>query len=594
LTNHFGGNVSAFFGNINGLKIYVAGDEELENSFSGKIYSLGFATDLNHKSISNYFNELGIVKFDDLSESGAIEETNAIALIDHTASYTLLPVEAYDKFFLDIGVSGYWQDYLPLSYFAQFVANDVGNEFYDLDFLQFNIGYPSPDKVLEVESIAESWTYSDLKNEYKNPVQRTYEQLGNILYTGWSDYQDMLEKSEKFYQYDTTNASIRSYLTFQYIDAGANALQDSFTINETPKSNKIIDMDDHPAWANTRFEIIDNTLIYPTKSVDFNDLAVVFNLEFNLRNTLTKPIKLNKLEFASQALSENSFNSIGTRFGLNLFPYKRSGIYFDYKSKNPFSIYKGSTPYLYLDRKTGIQVRGEFDKQINRGIAVPINQELSSSYRVSATQLWMRYDEENFPLVPTEIFEINYKNDTIKFYMVADSQKGNRARVYAKSQSTGLDVDGLSYFWNGLLVKEPVITIKEWGVLGIAFSNALNFDLYLGGINLTGPMLFNNVGYYQANNLQQVQSALTRPWLKVKNDGISNLNWQYWINNFTWQGVLVIGTSNLYGVSPDSVYKTYLGTNKIIIDDSEGMIFDADRVKIYADTIWQTSVSVPV
>jgi hypothetical protein len=317
-------------------------------------------------------------------------------------------------------------------------------------------------------------------------------------------------------------------------------------------------------------------------------------LEFNLRNTLTKPIKLNKLEFASQALSENSFNSIGTRFGLNLFPYKRSGIYFDYKSKNPFSIYKGSTPYLYLDRKTGIQVRGEFDKQINRGIAVPINQELSSSYRVSATQLWMRYDEENFPLVPTEIFEINYKNDTIKFYMVADSQKGNRARVYAKSQSTGLDVDGLSYFWNGLLVKEPVITIKEWGVLGIAFSNALNFDLYLGGINLTGPMLFNNVGYYQANNLQQVQSALTRPWLKVKNDGISNLNWQYWINNFTWQGVLVIGTSNLYGVSPDSVYKTYLGTNKIIIDDSEGMIFDADRVKIYADTIWQTSVSVPV
>jgi len=594
LSNHFGGNVSAFFGNINGLKIYVAGDEEVANSFAGKIYSIGFSTDLNYNSISNYFDELGIVKFDDLSESGAIEEANAIALIEHTASYTLLPVEAYEKFFLDIGVSGYWQDYLPLSYFAQYVANDVGSEFYDLDFLQFNIGYPSPDRVLETESILESWTYSDLKNEYKNPTQRTYEQLGNILYTGWSDYQDMLEKSEKFYQYDTANASIRSYLTFQYIDEGANALQNSFTINETPKSNKIIDMDDHPQWANTRFEILDNTLIYPTKSIDFNDLAVVFHLEFNLRNTLTKPIKLNKLEFASQALSENSFNPIGTRFGLNLFPYKKSGIYFDYKSKNPFSIYKGSTPYLYLDRKTGIQVRGEFEKQINRGIAVPVNQEISSSYRVSATQLWMRYDEENFPLVPTEIFEINYKNDTIKFYMVADAQQGSRARIYAQSQSTGLDVNGLSYFWNGLLVKEPVITVKEWGVLGIAFSNPLNFDSYLGGIDLTGPMLFNNIGYYQANSLQQIQSTLVRPWLKVKNDGISNLNWQYWINNFTWQGMLVLGTSSLYGVNPDSVYKTYLGTNKIIIDDLEGMIFDADKVKIYADTSWQTSVKVPV
>jgi len=593
ITNKFGQNVSSFFGTQNSLKLYVGGDEEEENTFTGKIYSVGLSTAPNTVEIKDYFDESGFVLFDDLSESGSTEETST-ALIDHTASYTLLPTEAYEKFFLDIGVSGYWQDYLPLSYFAQFVTNDVGNEFYDLDFLQFNIGYPSPDKLLESESIVENWTYSDLKNEYKNPVQKTYEQLGNILYTGWADYEDMRQKSAKYYEYDTTSASIRSYLTFQYVAEGANALQDSFTITETPKSNKIIDMDNHAQWADTKFEIIDNTLIYPTKTVDFNDLAIVFHLEFNLRNTLTKPIKLSRLEFASQALSENSFNPIGTRFGLNLFPYKRSGIYYDYKSKNPFSIYKGSTPYLYLDRKTGIQVRGEFDKQISRGIAVPINQELSSNYRVSAAQLWMRYDEENFPLVPTELFEINYKNDKIKFYMVANSEKGNRARIYAKSQNTGLDFNGLSYFWNGSLVREPVITVKEWGVLGLAFADALNFDSYLGGINLTGPMLFNNVAYYQANNLQQVQSTLVRPWLKVKTDGITNFNWQFWINNFTWQSVLVIGTSSLYGVSPDAVYKTYLGTNKIIIDDSEGMIFDADKLKIYADTSWQTSVSIPV
>lgn len=473
LISNFGENVSAFFGNQSGLKTYVGGDENALNTFTGKIYSFGICTDFNTNKISDYFLSSGIAIFDDLSISGILKEENAIDLLAHTASYTLLPTEAYNKFFLDIGVSGYWQDYLPLSYFAQYVTNDVGNEFYDLDFLQFNIGYPSPDRVVESESVIESWTYLDLKNEYKNPVQKTYEQLGNILYTGWADYQDMLQKSAKYYEYDTANASIRSYLTFQYIAEGANALQDSFSIVESPKSNKIIDMDEHGQWVNTKFEIIDNTLIYPTKTVDFNDLAVVFHLDFNLRNTLTKPIKLNRLEFASQALSENSFNPIGTRFGLNLFPYKRSGIYYDYKSKNPFSIYKGSTPYLYLDRKTGIQVRGEFNKQISRGITVPINQELASSYRVSAAQLWMRYDEENFPLVPVELFEINYKNDKIKFYMVADSEKGNRARIYAKSQNTGSYFNGLSYFWNGLLVKEPVITVKEWGVLGLAFSDAL-------------------------------------------------------------------------------------------------------------------------
>ena len=594
LINNFGENVSAFFGNQNGLKTYVGGDEDPLNTFTGKIYSFGLSTSFNASSISGYFLSSGVAVFDDLSISGVLEEENAIDLIAHTASYTLLPTESYGKFFLDIGVSGHWQDYLPLSYFAQYVTNDVGNQFYDLDFLQFNIGYPAPDKLSETEVVLESWTYEDLKQDYKNLIQQTYAQLDNILYTGWANYQDMLEKSAKFYEYDTSDASIRSYVTFQYVSDGANAAQDSFTLIETPKSDKIIDIDQHASWASTKFEVVDNTIIYPTKTIDFNELAVVFHLEFKLRNILTKPIKLSRLEFASQALSSNSFNPIGTRFGVNIFPYKRSGIYYDYKSKNPFSIYKGSTPYLYLNRKTGIQVRGEFDQQINRGIAVPINQELAANYRVSASQIWMRYDDDQFPSIPTELFEIDYKGDTIKFYMVADSEKGTRARIYAKSQTTGLAFNGIAYYWNGALVREPVVTVKEWGVLGIAFGTVLNFDAYLGGINLTGPMLFNNIAYYQANNLQQVQSTITRPWLKVKTDGATNYQWQYWLNNFTWEGVLVVEVSDLYGVNPSDVYKSYLGTNKIIIDDSEGMIFDAEKLRLYSDTDWQTVVKTPV
>jgi hypothetical protein len=55
------------------------------------------------------------------------------------------------------------------------------------------------------------------------------------------------------------------------------------------------------------------------------------------------------------------FNPVGTRFGVNMFPYTRSGLYYDYKAKNPFSIYKGSTPYLYLNRTSGIEIRGDFD-----------------------------------------------------------------------------------------------------------------------------------------------------------------------------------------------------------------------------------------
>ena len=594
ITNTFGENVSSFFGNQNGLKLYVGGDEEAENTFTGKIYSVGLSTASNTVEIKDYFDENGFVLFDDLSESGVTEETTAIALIDHTASYTLLPTEAYEQFFLDIGVSGYWQDYLPLSYFAKYVANDVGNQFYDLDFLQFNIAYPSPDKLLETEQVLQSWTYKDLKHDYQNPVQKTYTQLDNILYTGWANYQDVLEKSAKFYEYDTSSASIRSYITLQYVEEGANALQESFTITETPKSDKIIDIDDHALWATTKFEVVDNTLIYPTKTIDFNKLAIVFHLEFNVRNTRTKPVKLNKLEFASQAFSDNSFNPVGTRFGIDIFPYKKSGIYYDYKSKNPFSIYKGSTPYLYLNKKSGIQIRGDFSEQVSRGIAVPINKEQSANYRVSAAQIWMRSDDEKFPVVPTELFQIEHKDDTINFYMVANSEKGTRARIYAKSKNSGLDFNGIAYYLNGVLVREPVITIKDWSVLGLSFASELNFDSYLGGINLTGPMLFNNITHYQANSLQQAQSLITRPWIRVKTDGVLQYDWEYWINNFTWKGVLVIETSDLYGVDPSDVYKTYIGTNKIIIDDNEGMIFDAEKLKIYTNTTWQTIVKIPV
>lgn len=593
LVDFFGGNVAAFFGTQSGLELYVGGDETGEFTFTGKIYSIGFATAFNASELSSHFNANGTAIMDE-EESGPTEPANARALLDHVASYTLLPTSAYGQFFLDIGVSGYWEDYLPLSYFAQFVKNDSGAEFYDLDFLQFNIGYPAPSKLQQTEQIAESWTYGDLKDEYKLPIQRTYQQLDNILYTGWANYEDMAQKSLKFYQYDTSEASIRSYLTFQYILDGANLLQSDFTTIESATSSKIIDINEHPLWETTKFEVVDNTLIYPTKTIDFNDLAVVFHLEFKLKSILTKPIALTRLEFASQAFNDNSFNPIGTRFGIDVFPYKRAGIYYDYKSKNPYSIYKGSTPYLYLNRTSGIQIRGDFDPQISRGIAVPVNQTTAANYRVSAAQLWMRYDEDQFPITPTELFEIEYKGDTIKFYMVADSEKGTRARIYALSQSTNTPFNGIAYYWNGTLVREPVITAKEWGVLGIAFTTALNFDAYLGGINLTGPMLFNNVAYYQANNLQQVQSTLTRPWLKVKTDGVTNYQWQYWLNNFTWDGVLVISASDLYGVSPDEVYKTYLGTNKIIIDDNEGMTFNPDKLKVYNDTTWQSTVKIPV
>jgi hypothetical protein len=582
LIDSFGGNVAAFFGNQNGLKFYVGGDESGNLTFTGKIYSVGLSTSLNALDIASHFNNDGIAILEDGQE-----------LIDHTASYTLLPTQAYGQFFLDIGVAGYWEDYMPLSYFAKYVENDIGNKYYDLDFLQFNIGYPAPSKLFETETI-QNWTYEELKNKYKSPIQKTYSTLDNALFSGWHNYEDMSQDAVKYFEYDTTGASIKSYITFQYIADGANSLQDTFTTKLSPKENLIIDMDEYPGWLTTKFEVLNNTLIYPTKSVDFNDLAIVYHLDFNIRSVLTKPILLKKLEIASQAFNDTSFNPVGTRFGVDLFPYKRSGYYYDYKSKNPFSIYKGSTPYLYLNKNSGIQIRGDFEPLIDRGISMPINKTNSSNYRVSAMQLWLKYEDRLFSNTDVELFEINYKKDTIKFYISANAENGTRGKIYARNASDNSEFNGISYYINGTLVREPVIGLKDWTVLGIVFNNALIFDSYLGNINLTGPATFNNIAYYQANNLQQVQNTINRSWFRVESSGLTSYDWQYWSNNFTWEGVLVISSTEAYGVNPVDVYNTYLGTNKIIIDDDLGMTINPEKIKVYSNSLWFNTVAIPV
>ena len=536
LVNTYGGNLAAFFGNQNGLNLYVGGDGT-SNVFSGRIYSVGLSTAINASYIANHFADNGVA----ISSFGQ-------ELLDHTASYTLLPTESYNKYFLDIGVASYWQDYLPLSYFAKYVTDESGNKHYDLDFLQFNIGYPSPT--------------------------------------------ELTEDSNGDYFYDTTNSEIKSYATFQYVVDGANSVEEYADVIK-PNQYNLIDLNDHTDWETTKFEILNNTIIYPKQNIDFNSLAIVYNLEIKSRGILTKPILLNKLQFASQVLNSNSSNPVGTRFGVDLFPYKKSGIYYDYKTKNPFSIYKESTPYLYLTKNSGIEIRGEQNNLINRGISFPINSQLASNYKVSAAQLWFRYDKDFFPADPVELFEINHKQGTVKVYIVANSDSGNRGRIFALNAS-GTPYEGIAFYLNGSIVREPIANIKEWSVIGISFAVSLLFDSYLGNINLTGPAVFNNIAYYQANSISEVQSSAQRPWLKVLTDTVTTFQWQFWLNSYTWDGVLNLGQTDFYFVNPSDIYKTYTGTNKIIVDDTQGISYNPELIKIYTETEWSTSISTPV
>lgn len=624
----FGNPVSDFFGSLSDLRMYVGGDKDGSSTFSGKIYNVGFATKYNFKKIKNLFNEVGVPKLnEDLffqyqnnqivdidagidttslppygqsgdAIPGAISGGGVILLeedflIDHVASYTLIADIVFEKYTLCVASNAYWEDNIPLTYFAESVFDKRGDQYFDLDFIQFNINYPAPTKTIAIETDPQEWSYSELSAQYGSPIQRTYESLDNYLFTGYNDYEDLKNKVSKDYRYDTDGSLVKTYITFQYTKLGANATSEYFLKVERPARNGVLVPGSD--WMTTKYEVVDNMIIYPPSGVDFNDLSIVTHIDINVKNSGTNNVSIKKMSYSSQALNESDASPIGTRFGTPIYPYTKSGIYYNFKKNNPFAIYNASSPYLYLTKTSGIQLKGSYDPLINRGLMIPINTSRADKYNIIAMQLAIRFDGDYFPYAPTQIFEIEGKNSYIKFYLVACDPSGRRAKIYAIDAKTGLVQNGIGFYWNGKVVKDPVITLQDWGFLGISFANSLDFSYFEGAIRLTGPMLFNNISFYQSTNLQEVQNVSERPWFRVKVLNSTNLDWKFWNNgSFNWNKVLVLSETSYYSVNPSEVYKSYTGTNKIIIDDSKVLRFGKYKYSTYADVSWNQIVVDPV
>jgi len=626
--SRFGNPASDFFGSLSDLRMYVGGDKNGSSTFTGKIYRVGVCTPYNFQKIRSLFNEIGVPIWNEdlfavyqnsqlIEIDGGIDTTSGPAyggetdtvngavsggtvitveedsLLDHIASYTLLPEIVFNNYKLAVSSNAYWEDNIPLTYFAESVIDKRGDQYFDLDFIQFNIDYPIPSKTIAIETEPESWTYGELAAEYGLPVQRTYASLDNYLFTGYNDYEDLKNRISKDYRYDTDGAIVKSYITFQYTELGANEPYFYFTKTERPARNCVLIPG--PDWMRTKYEVVDSMIIYPPAGVDFNDLSIVTHIDINVKNSQTNNVEIKKLSYASQAFNESDSSPIGTRFGTSIYPYTKTGIYYNFKKDNPFSIYTGSSPYLYLTKTSGIQLKGKYDPLVNRGLAIPVNASRSKDFKVIAMQMAVRFDGDYFPYAPTQIFEIESKDSYIKFYMVACDPTGRRARIYGIDAKTGLVQNGIGFFWNGKLVREPIITLQEWGFLGINFADSLNFSFFEGAVRLTGPLLFNSISYYQSTNLQEVQNTSERPWFRVKILGSYGLDWDFWnADSFNWNKVLVLAETSYYGVNASDVYKSYTGTNKIIIDDDRPVRFGEYAYTIFKDVNWNQFVQDPV
>lgn len=594
----FSQNVATFFGNPGRLKVFVAGQPGFNDSFIGKLFKVGFSTKRNLNQVSSAFKDNGTaineesvfysyfvngnqIPFsvdggyynsstdqwmlgDDILDGGTPASFASRKLIDHIASYTLIARDYLGSFTLDIATDSYWQDYVPLKYFGKFVKDINEESIYDLDFLQFNIGYPN----LEI--------------------------IDNNVY-------------------NTSNAKVKTYITFQYLATGANRSDQVFTYTEPAPAGNVV----RPGanWMNTRYEVVDDTIIYLPPGVSFSQLAIVTHIQLVNNGILKSPIKIKTLQLAGQASDALSPTKVNTRFGVPLFPYKKRGIYLDYKADNPYTIYKNSMPYLYLTKNSGIRLRDPIESMVDRGIKVPINSGFAPSYRVGAMQLSIKYTEKLFPTTPTEIFEIDSKDPIsrrsllLKGYIVATNQARTRGRIYILNNVTGLPFPGLYLYLNGIMVQKLYVNINQWNMIGIQFQSALDYDSYSGSINVTGPVLVNNISSYQLSAIEKATTFAYRTWGqiprlldKTDNPATPNIDesitiYQDFLDatpDINWENILFVQVEQQNFLDPANIYNSYLGTNKIIAEDNQVLSFKNYTYRLYKNTSWQSRVLTAV
>ena len=578
-------SIRKFFQNPQNLQAYFGGDGN--NTFIGKIHSIGFSDSINYSEISSYF-----------LANGTVDYTEYQSLSNHFATYTLTPIIRFNRFFLDISTSSTWEEYFPLSFFAGYIKDLFGKSYYDVDLLQINLGYPSTTEIVAEVTENTGWTYLELQNSYNSPLFKPYEILDNSLLTGYQNYSDLQNNNIIEYFIDTSKSSLKGYVTFQLLAEGANQPLSDFPFTQQINECCFIDassvntnVDPYKSYK-TKFEFVDKTIVFPPKNIDFNDVAMVVNLQIKQEGILSNPVRIRDFEIASRALGQYDFNPIGTEGGVPLYPYVKSGIYYDNKQKNPIRISKKRMPYLGLTEDSGIKVLGRQTYASEYVIGMPINQKRSPSYLLGAAQIWTKFDNNQFPETNYPIFEIQTLDKTIEFVIFADAST-QRGRIVPRNKRTKIIDNSIVLYKNGNRVNSLFIEKGEWNSIGIEFLEPLSFNSYVGYINMFRGLTFNNISYYPVEGLGQVDAIVPRSWLRVLTaDDIVNYDWQFWYDqNGTseiqqWVDVYVLEQTRETSLTPGDIYKTFIGTNRVIIDDGSSLSIDSDSMTIVSDASW--------
>jgi hypothetical protein len=589
-----GKQLANFIGTRQNLAVYIAGTQDLTETFVGDIHRIGFCTERNLNKISHLFNEdgfpidyvnvfnsfgpnifdAGSQYFEDdldvfgnaltpppafwslILDGGDPYDFASITAEEHIASYTLVPKNYFGRYILDIATDSYWEDYVPLSYFSKRVRDGRGNLRPEVTFIQFNVDYPTP-KVFDGDT------------------------------------------------YDTSNAIVKTYVAFQYLRSGSNAITNSFKDIQPLNKTKIVRPDAN--WLNTKYEVIDGTVIYPPVDVDPASLSLNVYLEMVVDGININPVRIRSIQLSSQSYG-HSPNKIGTRFGTDLVPYTRSQKYFNYKLAPSLAIYKDSTPYLYNTANSGIELKIPYSNKNIQGISMPINKTAANFFKIGSMQMSLRYGEELFPEFPIKVFELAHKTGQINFFLVADSPSRKRGQIYAVNEITGRLQSNLMFYINGVPTKRPVLYPNTWAVVGISFPAFLNFAESVGALRITSPIMFNNISYFQTTFADDEERFGFRQWFAVRSQLGEPLEWGFWAGKevvgeevveipglgSTWREVLFLSSILREELDASNIYNIFTGTERIISDVDTYLPITGYQYNIYRNLRWSPRTVTPV
>ena len=527
--------VGNFFNNPQNVSLNLGGYEN--KVFTGKIRSLTFNNKMfTIKDISALTNTNGTIFF---TEAEANEE--GLHPFTYVGNYTLLPISSYGEIFFDIGCAGYWEDSLPLSYFGTYVKDVNLDPFYDLDLIQFNIDVPGPITMTNSASVADAF-------------------------------------------------SMKSYITLQDFKIVGKKAYSSYTNTEMIGASRVLDLASEFSTLTKKFEVVDGTIIYPPKGlIDFENYYITIHLEMRVRGIKSKPVNVKRMSLTSLAFDESTEYEIGTRSGHSIIPFTRSDLNYNYKSKNPFLIYRDSTPYLYLTGDSGISVL-PYNSQSLRGVSFPINDHAAASYKLTGLQFWMFYNKDSVISSTQKIATIigtEANAGITDFYDIFLIPELNGKRGSLRIYKNNTLYTNASLFINGRIIDDMKIVPLEWTSVLISFteSNDIILNSKVGKFEIYEGFLANNVAFFQ----QQFVNFFSKLTQGEQWSDIDNENWDYptqLASPLTWQQWGEIVIQDIASQTGDSTFKTYLGLSEQVFDDSATAVTSSEGFDALTNTTW--------